>query len=644
MLQGFRSFFKSKIGIVVTLAFLGLIAVAFASSDIANTTTFGGVTGGDRVAVVGKTRISTSELSVNASNALDQVRQDDPTMTMAAFLGQGGMDQVLDQMLTRTALAEFARQNGLRAGKRLIDSEIRQIPAFLGPDGRFDSNAFRQIIGQRGFTEAAVRQDLAYGIYGRLLLAPVAQSPIMPDGIARRYASLLRERREGAVGVLPSSAYAPQGDPSQDDLNTYYTQNRARFIRPERRVIRYAAFGETALTGTAPPTDEQIAQRFERDRALYAATEARRFTQLIVPTEAAARALAAEVGGGKTLEQAARDQGLATAPVGPVGQSDFAGIASAAVAQAGFAAQSGALSAPARSGLGWHLLRVDEIDRQPARTLAQVRDEISATLAQENLRAAFSDRTARVEDELASGVSLSDIASELGLELVRTEALTADGRIYEQPTGRAPADVEPLIETAFQMEEGEPQIAEIVPGERFVIFDVVDITPSATAPLAEIRDDVVELWRRDEGLRAARAAADRVIARMAEGTSLADALAAEDATLPGVDRLNVSREEIAQAGQVPAVMALFFSMAEGTVKRLAAPADNGWFVVQLDEIDAPQIAQDDPLVIATSRQLSSVAGEEYFGQFVAAVSANVGIERNQAAIDAVVAQLTGQFD
>ena len=34
MLQLFRNFFRSKIGIVVTLAFLGLIAFAFASMDV----------------------------------------------------------------------------------------------------------------------------------------------------------------------------------------------------------------------------------------------------------------------------------------------------------------------------------------------------------------------------------------------------------------------------------------------------------------------------------------------------------------------------------------------------------------------------------------------------------------------------------
>ena len=53
MFQFFRNFFKTKLGLAISLAFLGLIALAFASADVSSTGTFGGIAGGDRVAVVG---------------------------------------------------------------------------------------------------------------------------------------------------------------------------------------------------------------------------------------------------------------------------------------------------------------------------------------------------------------------------------------------------------------------------------------------------------------------------------------------------------------------------------------------------------------------------------------------------------------
>ena len=642
MLQFFRNFFKSKIGIGVTLAFLVLIAFAFASSDVANVGTFGGIAGGDRVAVAGDERIDSSELSMNMTNALEQVRQQNPTLTMEAFIGQGGMDDVLDQMLSRAALAEFGREHGMRAGNRLVDSELVQIAAFRGPDGKFDTAAFRAAIAQRGLNEDTVRQDLAAGLFARQLLTPVALSPVMPESIGRRYASLLRERRQGTVALLPSAAYAPQGNPSDEQLQEFYQQTSARYIRPERRVIRSATFDRAALGDLPAPTEAQIAQAYRSNQAQYAARESRRFTQLVVPTQAAAQAILTEVGSGTSLAQAAEEKGLRTSEVGPVTQAELTGTASAAVANAGFAAAQGALSAPARGGLGWYVLRVDAIDRQPARTLAQVRSEIATRLAEEQRQTAFAELIGRIDDQLQDGDTLSDIARQLRLPVQTSRPATADGAIYNVPGETVSPELSPVLQAAFEMEEGEPQIAELETGQRYILFDVAEVTPSAVAPLAEIRDQVVAAWRRDRGATAARAAADRVLQRIAGGSTLAAAIEAEQPDLPPPGPVNLTRDDLARQGQVPPPIALFFSMAEGTVKKLEDRNQNGWFVVQLADVEAGQVAANDPIVRSTLQQLGQVTGEEYVAQFVKAAEREVGVERNQTAIDAVAAQLTGR--
>ena len=642
MIQLFRKFFSSKLGIVITLAFLGLIAIAFASMDISSTGVFGGVSGGDRVAVVGDERIDAAELSMNATSSLDQARQSDPTITMQAFIARGGLEGVMRQLIERTTIAEFARRHGMRASDRLIDSELLQIPAFRGPDGNFDQNAFRSALAQQGLSEAAVRADLGMGLLARQLLTPIGFSPTVPASMARQYAALLRERREGSIAMLPSTAFAPQGAPTNAQLQAYYQANRDDYIRPERRVIRYAAFGDEALGALPAPTAAQIAERYQRDRARYAASERRTLTQLVVPTEAAAQAIVAEVRGGKALADAAREKGLATTTVGPATQAELASTTSAAAAQAAFAAQQGALAQPARGGLGWYVLRVDTIDRQPARTLEQVRGEIATTLAAEQRQAALDDLTARIEEEFEEGRSLSDVARELNVEIASTAPTTADGRIYGTPDETVPPILGRVLEVAFDMEEQEPQLAVVTPGESFVVFDVGAITPSAVAPLAEIRNDVIANWRSDEGSKAAKAAADRILARMAKGSTLAQAVAAESKPLPAPQTLNLTRDQLAQQGRVPPQLALFFSMAERTTKKLEAPSDAGWYVVRLDDIEAPQVAANDPIVLGTIQQLGQIAGNEYVEQFVRAAQREVGVERNQPAIDAVAAQLTGQ--
>ena len=126
-------------------------------------------------------------------------------------------------------------------------------------------------------------------------------------------------------------AYAPKADPGATQLNAYYAAHRTDYLRPERRVIRYATFGEEALGTAAQPTEAQIAAQYQRDAAQYQAKQTRTFTQLVVPTEAAAKAVVTEVSGGKSLATAASTKGLATTTVGPVTKSAFAAQASSAV-------------------------------------------------------------------------------------------------------------------------------------------------------------------------------------------------------------------------------------------------------------------------------------------------------------------------
>src|SRR5690606_34673205 len=138
MLHFFRRFFKSKFGLAITLGFVVLVGFAFASMDItANNPTFGGVAGDSNVAVVGDTSITAGEFQAAMQNELDRRKQTEPTLTMQALIARGGADDVIEQMMQRAALAEWARENGLRAGKRLVDSELVKIPAFFGADGRF---------------------------------------------------------------------------------------------------------------------------------------------------------------------------------------------------------------------------------------------------------------------------------------------------------------------------------------------------------------------------------------------------------------------------------------------------------------------------------------------------------------------------
>lgn len=644
MLTSFRSFFKSKIGVVVTLAFLAIIAFAFASMDLASTASFGGVAGDDQVAVVGDEKISAANLSQAASNAVDRVREErDPTISMPAYIAQGGLTEVLDNLIDRFSLRGYAREHGLRAGENLVNSEIRSIPAFRGPDGNFSKDAYDQVLRQQGLSDSQVRQDIAIGLLAQQMLIPASFGSTVPDSIAERYAQLFKERRQGTIAMLPSSAFAPTGAPSTAQLQAFYQQNRGQFIRPERRVVRYATFGSSALGDSIAPTEAEIAARYKRDAAQYAASEKRSFTQLIVPTKAAAESIRQRVAAGTPIEQVAQEAGFRTSPLSEIERAALQGQASKEVAAAYFSAAEGSVTAPARSPLGWHVAEVESVERVGARSLADVRGDIATALREEKRVSGLADLAARVEEQIDEGATLPEIAAELKLAPSSTAPITASGEVYGSADGMAPTVLAPALATAFQMDEGNPELAVVDGGETYLIFEVTDVTPSAVAPLAEIRDAVTEAWRESEGKEAALAAANRVLARLAKGATMAEALAAERESVPSAERIDLTREELARQREerVPPPLALLFSMAQGTSKKLEAANNLGWFVVYLDTIALDTLAEDDPLIAMAKQEIGPLLGTEYAEQLRAAMREEMGVERNPTAIAAVRKQLSG---
>ena len=645
MLTFFRNFFKSKIGLAITLAFLGLIGFAFASMDVSSTGTFGGVAGGDSVAVVGDRKIGTAELQQAANDALREARQENPEITMQELLANGGLDDILDELIDRYTLVAWGEENGFRAGENLVNYVIRNIPAARGATGEFDETAYAQFLQSAQLTDAGLRDQVRTSLMFRQSIFPAIYGAKLPESLAVAYARSFKERRSGAIATIPAALFAPDGEPSNQVLTAFYNDNRNRFIRPERRTLRYATFGSEALGDGIEPTEADIAAYYSENAAQYAATETRSFTQLIVPTQAGAQAIAARVKAGATFAQAASDAGFRTARIEDRNREQVREQAagSEAVAKAYFTGAQGALTAPARSPLGWHIARIDEVTSTGQRSLDAARAEIASTLRDRNRQRGIAELAVTIEDRLSDGASLTAIAEELDLQLQTTRPLTAAGRVYGT-TEAAPEVLLPALNLAFQIEEGETEIGALPSGEDFLIYEVARITPSAAAPLSEIREEVTSEWRRTRGNELAEAAADRILKRVAAGRSLAEAVAAEKTAIPAPEQVEYSRQELArlQGQSVPAPIALLFGMAEGSAKKLEGTRNQGWYVVDLRSITLDELEANDPLIAQAKTEIAQTWSSEYAEQMLAAMRATVGVERNATAIDAVRRQILGE--
>ncbi|MDQ3143941.1 MAG: SurA N-terminal domain-containing protein, partial [Pseudomonadota bacterium] len=535
MLSSFRRLSKSKIGTAVLVLFVVLIVASFALADISGTggAGLGGSSGA--LAEADDEQVTERDYATAMDRLLGAARQQNPEATYAT-LGEDTR-ALLAQLIDEAALKAFANNHGLLLSRRLIDAEIASFPATRGLDGKFSQEAYTAFLAQQRLTDAQVRRALTGDLTRRLLLGPVAANARMPVGVATQYASMLLEQRKGQLVMVLTEPFRQGLTPSAGDIQAYYDQNRARYIVPEQRVLRFAAIGPEQVAAVLP-TDQEVTAYYNANRAAYAGREVRVISQAVVPGKAAADAIAARARSGASFAAAAAPAGLAAEDisVGPQTRQQFGSLAGEPVATAAFAAASGATVGPIQSDLGWHVIRIDEVRTDAGRSLADARAEIVATLTADKRKEALLDLVTRVEESIEDGGSLAEAAAAAKLTLVDTPAISAAGAARADPAYRLPPALAPGVKSGFELAAEDDPVIETLPNDAgYLLVGVGRIIPAAPAPLAEIRDRVAADWIAKKASDRARAVASEIVAKVGRGVPIADAARQAGQGVSGVE-------------------------------------------------------------------------------------------------------------
>jgi peptidyl-prolyl cis-trans isomerase D len=641
MLASFRRMSKSSIGSFILVLFGLLIAASFAMTDMSGSSFGLGGASRDTLAKVGSLKVTDHDMSQAMERRLGQVRQQNVEADYASIASD--FAPLLASLIDQRAIGAFAHENGFMLSKRLIDAEISQIPSIRGLDGKPSEQAYAAFLNQQRMTDGELRQLIGDELMQRTLVTPAMTSARMPVGMATPYASMLLEARQGDVALIPTAAFAAGLKPTDAQIQQYYAGNRDRYTVPEQRVLRLAKIGPEQIANVKA-TDAEVQAYYRDNAATYASKDLRSIDQVVVPDQKTAGEIAARAKGGATIAAAAAPAGANAAISSAKDQTRqaYASVAGEPVAAAVFSAAQGSVVGPVQSDFGWVVAKVNSVRTEGGKSFEQVRPEIEAKLTADKRKNALADLVGKIEDQLADGANYQEAAQSAGHKVTETPLITASGTSRGDAAFKLPPEMAPALKTGFELAADDEPVIETLPNDAgYVLVAPSRIIPAAPAPLASIRDTVAKDWIAKQAADRARSVAAQ-IAKAANGkATLAAAMQQAKVALPPARPVAARRIQLSQlGGQVPPPLAMLFTLGQSRARMVADPRGRGFFVVKVNKI-VPGNALNQPSMIAeVQKEFSGALSEEYAQQFMSAMRKQVGVKRNEDAIEAAKKRIT----
>ena len=511
MLQFIRTYAGSW---VVKILFV-LLIVSFAAWGIGDMIRTGGIS--STVASVGKVEIDRAELDQEFRRQMERLRpMVGGNLTTEQARQFGLLDQSLSALVQRALYDQAARDAGISVGPDVVRQRIAEEPAFRNAQNQFDANQFRSVLRNNQLTEdgyvALLRRETAR----ELVAGAVGAGVTPPKPLVQDLYRFRGERRVAEVVTLPNAAIGDVGVPDEAELTRYYEDHQVRFTAPEYRALSIAQLSADEIAKDIQIPDNELRAAYD-ERADELGTPERRTVEMVLADDEAKAKQIAEAAKTKGLTAAAKDAGTDVITLDNVTRNELPEIGDAA-----FALAQGAVSDAVRSGLGWHVLTVTAIQPGATKSFEEARDQLLAELRKEKAMDSLYSIANRVEDQLASGAPLEEVAQAQSLPIAKIAAVDSSGKA---PDGKDAAPGRPnfaaMVQTAFQLASGATSNLTEAPNNVFYAVRVDGVTPAAPKPLAEVRDQAVAGWQDDKRAKLAAERAQDIAAKLKQGSEAA---------------------------------------------------------------------------------------------------------------------------
>lgn len=463
---------------------------------------------------------------------------------------------LIKQVVTHLLLLEEAKNLGIVVSDFSIQQKIMSMEIFHDSNKKFDKQKFESLLSTNRVNEAVfinkVRDEI---MLDRLLSMFFGNKEVMAPQLANLFIQSMYSHKNFTVYKLfPSNLVVKISAPSDNDLLNFIKDNQSMFQIPETRDISFFILTEKDLDNKDFVVSDEEIEKYYNDRSYnYQEPEKRHIVQIIFQTHIDATKAYNDISNGlsfslfkgndgtakgkekgaklhssksvdKTNKESKTNQdsknGDNQAPnstgyihtyidMGNVGRDQF----NEKLADMLFSLNSGAITPPISTPLGWHIFKVVDVQPTHLKPLSAVKSKIEYELRRQKISSAMNEAMKSVSHDLEFGSGddvLDSVAKKYGVKVRSVKNLAVDGRIITGDGANISdafmkeysSDAEKIAKTSFDVDKGDFSAPiQTEDGNGFFVLIVDGLHKSFVPDVKVIKQKAVKFWeksRREE--------------------------------------------------------------------------------------------------------------------------------------------------
>ena len=416
---------KSKINkffawIIVLLLVLGL--AGFGLQDVLSRW------GTSKLATVGEVEISTEEFGQSFIREVNYISQNiGKNLTIEEAKSFGLHLQVVESLINRSLLDQLLIDLKISVGDVLLLKNLKTNPNFKDVKGNFDRKRYNDYLSKINLSEnefeKILRNDLSRGLFTQILDPNFNHN----QNIVKTIAGYIGEEREVKLYKLNYDTNTSLQNFNKDEVRKFYENNKNNYSSKSIRKYSVLNINQSEFLNEIEITEEEIQKIYEERKQNFTQPELRELSRIIFQTsDLANEALNKILSNEKTFEQIGKDLNLNRKEInfGTYSKIDLDYELSDFIFDAKIKKNS--IVGPINGELGFELYKVNKIIPEFVLGEEKAKSQIINEIQLENSLNKLSEMIPEVEDMIASGETLEEIARKYQMNIENIEISKGD--------------------------------------------------------------------------------------------------------------------------------------------------------------------------------------------------------------------------